>query len=329
MSNSKPVLVAGGAGYIGSHTVKALAQAGFTPVVLDDLSTGHFKSVVNYGEFYHGSITDTSVLNRIFKSYTPVGTLIFAGSISVGESTLNPRKYYENNVMKCLNFIHYLMDQDCAGNIVFSSSASVYGNHGMEPITESDTKDPLSPYAESKMLIEQVLKWYDSAYNVRSACLRYFNAAGADAEGEMGESHQPETHLIPLALEALTSGKALKIFGDDYPTPDGTAIRDYIHVTDLANAHVLALQNLLDKSKSFAANLGTGQGSSVLDLINAIEQVTGQSLPVEFFPRRSGDAPMLVADITLAKNLLNWEPQHSSLENIVKTAWQWHLNKTY
>ena len=321
------VLVAGGAGYIGSHTAKALLRAGFQPVVLDNLSTGH-RTAVNYGHFYEGSISDAALLGEIAAAHRPVGAILFAGYIAVGESTQNPSKYFHNNVVEPMQFLDHYRELDLPQNVVFSSSAAVYGIQGSDPIAESSPMDPLSPYAETKLFFERVLRWYGSAYGVKSACLRYFNAAGADPDGELGECHGPETHLIPLALAALTEGAPLRVFGTDYATPDGTAIRDYIHVTDLADAHIRALRHLMnDGSASFVANLGTGTGTSVREVIQMVERVAGKTVPVEYGPRRDGDAPALVADASYVRELLGWVPQHSSLESIIRTAWAWHTRE--
>ena len=318
------ILVAGGAGYVGSHTAKYLADSGFQPVILDNLSSGH-RFALKFGPFYEGSIRDRAVLEEIAAKHQPIGAILFAGFIAVGESTQHPRKYFHNNVIDSIQFLDNYLDLKLPGNIVFSSSASVYGVQEKVPIPEDAPLDPLSPYAETKLFFERVLRWYGSAYGLKSACLRYFNAAGADPGGELGECHDPETHLIPLALNAATGGSQLRVFGTDYPTPDGTAIRDYIHVTDLADAHLRSLRHLMQpQSSSFVANLGTGAGSSVLEVIRMVEQVSGRKVPVEYGPRREGDAPSLVADPRLARELLGWSPQYSSLESIVRTAWSWH-----
>ena len=321
------VLIAGGAGYVGSHTAKHLAQNGFQPVVLDDLSAGH-RFALKFGPFFQGSIRDRVLLEEIAAKHQPIGAILFAGFTAVGESTRHPRKYFRNNVVDSIQFLDNYLDLQLPGNIVFSSSASVYGVQERNPIPEDVPYDPLSPYAETKLFFERVLRWYGSAYGLKSACLRYFNAAGADPEGELGECHDPETHLIPLALSAATGGPQLRLFGTDYPTPDGTAIRDYIHVTDLADAHLRALRHLIGpQGSSFVANLGTGAGSSVLEVIRMVERVSGRSVQMQHSPRRAGDAPSLVADPTRARELLGWTPQHSSLESIVRTAWAWHTRE--
>lgn len=326
--NSLPtVLVAGGAGYIGSHTAKVLLKAGIQPVVLDNLSTG-FPYTVKFGPFYEGAISDASLVRKIVETHRPQGAILFAGHAYVGESTSNPRKYYGNNIVEAIAFLNNLLDANGPKSIVFSSSCSIYGIQEKVPISETSSQDPLSPYAETKAFFEKILRWYGSAYGVRYACLRYFNAAGADPEGELGENHDPETHLIPLTILAAMGKDRLRVFGTDYATPDGTAIRDYIHVTDLADGHVRALRRLNDGGESFAVNLGTGQGYSVREVIRQVEQTGGNAVPADYGPRREGDAPALVADPRLARELLGWIPQHSSLEEIVRTAWNWYARKT-
>jgi len=316
------VLVAGGAGYIGSHTSKTLQRAGKLPVVVDNLCTGHRNSV-RFGPLYEGSIADTALIQKAVTEHRPASAIVFAGHAYVGESVVNPRKYFSNNVSAVLDCLHGLIDSGVR-NVVFSSSCSVYGAHGQIPLTEESVADPLSPYAESKLIIERVLHWYSRSYDLRFATLRYFNAAGADPEGELGECHEPETHLIPLAISAALGGAPLRIFGQDYPTPDGTPIRDYIHVSDLATAHLRAVEFLEQGGPSMTVNLGIGRGYSVLEVISMVEQVSGKHVPVEHAGRREGDAPALVADVTRSRRLLGWEPRHSSLENMIRTAWNWH-----
>ncbi|MGA2713491.1 MAG: UDP-glucose 4-epimerase GalE [Bryobacteraceae bacterium] len=325
-SSSPTVLVAGGAGYIGSHTAKALAQAGLQPVILDNLCTGN-RFALQFGPFYEGSIADAGLVQEIVRRHRPLGAILFAGHAYVGESTANPRKYFNNNVIEAIHFLNHLLDAGDLPHVVFSSSCSVYGIQSEIPISENSARDPLSPYAETKAFLEKVLRWYGSAYGLRSACLRYFNAAGADPDGQLGEHHDPETHLIPLAIQAAMGKERLRVFGTDYATPDGTAIRDYIHVSDLADGHVRALRRLIDGSESFTLNLGTGTGYSVRDVIRAVERTAGVPVPVEYGPRREGDAPELVADPTLARNMLGWTPRHSSLETIVQTAWNWYTRQ--
>lgn len=316
------VLVAGGAGYIGSHTCKALKQAGLQPVVLDSLITGN-RFALRYGPFYQGDIADAALVRNIVEQHRPAGAILFAGHTAVGESIQQPSIYFRNNVAGALAFLDVLKDTGVR-QVVFSSSAAVYGLQERMPIGEDSPKDPLSPYAETKWFVERALKWYGAAYGIRSVCLRYFNAAGADPDGELGESHRPETHLIPLACYAALGRAPLRVFGRDYPTPDGTAIRDYIHVTDLADAHVLALHHLMDGGDSLQLNVGTGRGYSVLEVIRAVERAAGVRVPSQYAPRRPGDAPALVADAVRIRQTLGWTPRHSALETIVATAWRWH-----
>jgi len=323
-SSSGPhVLVAGGAGYIGSHTAKELRRAGMVPVVLDNLVTGN-RFALRYGPFHEGSIADVSLVGRIVAEYRIESAILFAGHAYVGESTVHPRKYFSNNVSGSLGFLEALLDTGVR-KLVFSSSCSIYGGSSQSPNNENCPMDPLSPYAETKLFLEKVLRWYDSAYAFRSVCLRYFNASGADPEGELGELHDPETHLIPLAIYAALGGTPLQIFGSDYPTPDGTAIRDYVHVSDLAAAHVLALKKLLTGSPSDRINLGSGAGSSALEVVRMVERVSGRSVPLQLGPRREGDASVLIADAAKAHRILAWTPRYSTLECIVGTAWRWHI----
>jgi UDP-arabinose 4-epimerase len=324
MTKPEPVavLVAGGAGYIGSHTAKLLRATGFLPVVLDNLTTGNRWSA-KFGPFVEGPIADRGLVEKTIREFGIEAAILFAGHAYVGESTGDPAKYYRNNVGEAIAFLDGLR----AGGVtrmVFSSSCSIYGIQEVIPIGEESPKDPLSPYAETKLFLENALRWYDSAYGLRSVCLRYFNAAGADPEGEIGEWHEPETHLIPLAILAALGGPGLRIFGDDYPTVDGTAVRDYIHVTDLADAHVRALRYLTGGGKSAQFNCGTGAGYSVKQVVEMVERVSGKKVPVEFTPRRTGDAPELVADATRIRQELEWTPRHSSLETICATAWRWY-----
>jgi len=319
----KRILVAGGAGYIGSHTAKALVKSGYEVIVLDDLSMGN-RFALRFGECVEANIADRERVVKLVQDHGIDGAILFAAHAYVGESTENPAKYYRNNISLSLEFLEALREAGL-NRLVFSSSCSIYGQRGGdEMIVEDCDKDPLSPYAETKLFFEQVLKWYGTAYGLKSACLRYFNAAGADLEGEIGESHRPETHLIPLAIYAAMGGKPLRVFGTDYPTADGTAVRDYVHVTDLATAHVAALSKLFEGANSFAVNLGTGRGNSVKEVIAMVEHVSGRKVPVSYEPRRAGDAASLVANPSRANETLGWIPQHSSLETIVRTAWNWH-----
>jgi len=316
------VLVAGGAGYIGSHTAKFLRQQGITPIVLDNLCTGN-RWAVQFGPFYEGSIADAPLVESIIAEHRPQGAILFAGHAYVGESVMNPRPYFRNNISAAIAFLNALLDAGLH-SVVFSSSCSIYGIQEHVPISEESSKNPLSPYAETKWFLEKVLHWYGSAYGMKSACLRYFNAAGADPEGVLGEQHDPEPHLIPLVIDAALGGPPLRVFGTDYATPDGTAIRDYVHVTDLAQAHLSALKHLHAGGASLELNVGTGQGSSVREVIQAVERVSGLPVPVEYGPRRAGDAPILVADPRRAREILGWAPKLSELDTIVRTAWNWH-----
>ena len=316
------VLVAGGAGFIGSHTSKVLRQAGMLPVVVDNLVTGH-RWAAKFGPFEEGDIGDRAFIRDVARSYGVKGAILFAAYAYVGDSVREPAKYYRNNISASLEFLSGLMDAGVR-NLVFSSSCSIYGLQKEVPIDEDRPKNPLSPYAETKLFLEKALPWYDQAYGLRSVCLRYFNAAGADPEGEIGEWHTPETHLIPLAIGAAMGGAKLRIFGTDYPTPDGTAVRDYIHVTDLADAHVRALGHLMRGGASVSYNCGTGAGHSVKQVVEAVERVSGRAVPVELGPRRQGDAPALVADSRRIAEGLGWQPRYSAIDAIVSNAWNWH-----
>ena len=317
------ILVTGGAGYIGSHTCKALHHAGFTPVTLDNLVYGH-REAVKWGPFIEGDLNDRALLEQVIREHAVTAVIHFAAYAYVGESMQYPEKYFSNNVVNTLNLLDVM--KNCgAGNIVFSSTCATYGVPTRLPIDEQHPQHPVNPYGESKLFVERVLQWYEVAHGIKSVPLRYFNAAGADAEGEIGEDHTPETHLIPLIIEAALGLRShVQVFGTDYPTPDGTAIRDYIHVTDLGDAHVKALEYLLAGGDSVALNLGTGNGYSVKEVISAVEKVSGRPVPVQLAPRRPGDPSELVADAVNANQRLGWRSTHSSLENIARTAWQWH-----
>jgi UDP-arabinose 4-epimerase len=320
------VLVTGGAGYIGSHTAKALAGAGFEPVVYDNLSTGH-RWAVRWGPFCEGDLLDAERLRTVIQEFRPVAAIHFAASAYVGESIQNPGKYFRNNVGTTIN----LVDAICAAgvnNIVLSSTCAVYGCPETVPIREDWSKVPVNPYGESKLFIERMLPWYAVAHGLRWGALRYFNASGADLDGEIGECHSPETDLIPLAIEcALGKRSFLEVFGTDYETSDGTAVRDYIHVDDLADAHVRALGHLLSAGDNIALNLGTGRGYSVREIIEAVEEKSGKRVPVRYSPRRPGDPPELVADAERAETVLGWRPRHSSLSTIIESALNWHAGQ--
>lgn len=318
------ILIVGGAGYIGSQTAKVVAAAGHRPVVFDNLVYGH-RWAVKWGPLVEGDLADGALIKRVLDQYQVTAVVHFAAYAYVGESVTNPRKYFRNNVAGTLNLLDAMVDAGVR-DIVFSSTCAVYGEPVHMPIDEQHPRSPVSPYGESKLAIERVLHWYQRAYPLRFAALRYFNAAGADPDGEVGEHHDPETHLIPLAIEAAmagSSGKGLEIYGTDYPTPDGTAIRDYIHVQDLADAHVAALDKLRDGATSLFVNLGTGRGHSVREVITAVEKVSGKKVPARETGRRAGDPPALVADPRLAADVLGWKARIPDIETIVEHAWRW------
>lgn len=313
------ILVIGGAGYIGSHAVRTLKRLGHTPIIYDNLSTGHALLAKGF-ELVTGDILDQSTLFAALQRVDAV--MHFAAYASVGESVTNPRKYFRNNVEGGLSLLNTAVDAGVK-NIIFSSTCAVYGEPSSIPIAENTVRQPVNPYGVSKLFFEYALEAYDRAYGLRYASLRYFNAAGADESGEIGELHQPETHLIPLALQAAAgTGPELQLFGSDYPTPDGTCLRDYIHVTDLAEAHAKALEYLVAGKPSFAANLGTGQGHSVREVLAMVEEVTGNPVPLTQRRRRPGDPPALVADPRLAENLLSWKATRTFRE-IISSAWKW------
>lgn len=319
------VLITGGAGYIGSHSAKALAQAGYYPVVVDDLRTGH-RSTVRWGPLIETNLSDQSALHQVFESYPVAAVIHFAGSAYVGESMQAPELYFQNNVFATLGLLEAMRTHG-VGKIVFSSSCATYGDPQSIPISEDHPQHPVSPYGESKLMVEKLLFWYGHAHGLRFASLRYFNAAGADADGELGEMHEPETHLIPRVIAAaLGSIPRVDVYGTDYDTPDGTAVRDYIHVADLAAAHVAALGCLQAGGASGAFNLGTGIGHSVRQVISAVERASGRKVPFANLPRRVGDPPRLIADASRALKCLDWRPRHSDLESIVRTAWRWHTS---
>jgi len=316
------ILVVGGAGYIGSHMVKQLAQAGNDVITLDNLSYG-YRDAVKYGKFVEGDLGDDSVLNSIFAAGDIDAVMHFAGFIQVGESVIKPSMYYHNNVVNTFTLLDAMLRHEVK-NFIFSSTAAIFGEPDYTPIDEKHNKQPINPYGHSKLMIEQVLDDYDKAYGLRSTCLRYFNAAGADPDGELGERHVPETHLIPLILQAASGRREdIKVFGDDYATDDGTCVRDYIHINDLCEAHSLALDRMIESDKIARYNLGNGKGFSVKQVIDVAKEVSGNDFKVSIEPRRAGDPAVLVADSTLARKELNWQPKHAELEDIVKTAWQW------
>jgi UDP-glucose-4-epimerase GalE len=313
------VLVIGGAGYIGSHAARALRRAGHEALIFDNLSTGHESFAAGF-ELFKGDVRDASALKSVIGRANAV--MHFAAHAYVGESVTNPRKYFDNNVEGGLTLLNAALDAGLK-TIIFSSSCAVYGEPARVPIDETEPRQPVNPYGVSKLFFENALEAYARAYGFRFASLRYFNAAGADESGEIGEWHDPETHLIPLALQAAAGlGPELRVFGSDYPTPDGTCIRDYIHVNDLATAHVAALEHLTERKESFAVNLGTGSGHSVRAVVHTVEEVTGRRVPCKMVSRRTGDPPALVASPAKAQALLGWTASHS-LRDIVASAWNW------
>jgi UDP-glucose 4-epimerase len=317
------ILVTGGAGYIGSHTVKELRKSGFDVLVFDNFSSGR-KDLIRTTPYVQGDLLDKQAVREVFRARSIAAVLHFASLIQVGESYADPRKYYTHNLQTSLNLLDAMLEAGVA-SLIFSSSAAIYGVPEETPIPETHPLNPANPYGRTKLMVERILQDYDRAYGLRSISLRYFNAAGADPDGETGETHHPETHLIPnVLLSLLGKGPRLGIFGDDFPTPDGTAIRDYIHVTDLAAAHVLALKALLSGRPSDSLNLGTNVGFSVLEVIRKAEEVTGRKIPYDVRPRREGDVAVLLASKERAEQALGWRPVLSSLETIIETAWKWH-----
>ena len=320
---SRNVLVTGGAGYIGSHTCKALAAAGYQPVAYDNLSEGH-RWAVKWGPLVEGDIGDRERLLQALKTYRIGAVLHFAAHAYVGESMVEPSKYFDNNVSKSLTLLNAMLEAKVEA-LVFSSSCATFGVPEMLPIAETAPQRPINPYGASKLMVEQILQAYAAAYGLKYAALRYFNAAGADPDGELGEAHEPETHLIPLVIEAAQGRRPhISVFGTDYDTADGTAVRDYIHVSDLAEAHVKALDHLRAGGQSERLNLGTGTGYSIREVIATVEQVSGRAVPVVETARRPGDPAALVAGAGRAQAVLGWRPTRSDLPSIVQTAWRWH-----
>jgi UDP-arabinose 4-epimerase len=320
---TRTVLVTGGAGYIGSHTCKALAQAGYLPVTYDNLVYGH-RWAVKWGPFVRGDLADQQRLAQALSDYHVGAVIHFAAYAYVGESIRDPAKYFRNNVANTLSLLEAMHATEVR-HMVFSSTCATYGVPLQVPINEDHPQIPVNPYGESKLFVEKALHWHGVAHGLRSVALRYFNAAGADPDTEIGEDHTPETHLIPLVIQtALGQRPHVDIYGTDYPTPDGTAVRDYIHVSDLAGAHVKALDYLLAENNSTALNLGTGRGYSVQEVISAVSAHAGRPVPARRSARRAGDPPALVADPARARQVLEWVPHHSTMEQIVATAWRWH-----
>lgn len=323
---SQAVLVTGGAGYVGSHVCKALARAGYLPVAFDNLSRGH-RPAVRWGPLVEGDTADRARLVAAIERYEVGAVLHFAAFAYIGESVTDPALYYRNNLVGSLALLE-AMRETGVGRIVFSSTCATYGIPEQVPIPESMRQLPVNPYGETKLAVERALRWYGEAYGLRWAALRYFNAAGADRDGEIGEDHDPETHLIPLVLQAALGVRPfVEIYGTDYPTQDGTAIRDYIHVEDLAAAHVAALDHLAAGGASLALNLGAGRGHSVREVIAAAERIGGRTVPWRAAPRRPGDPPALVADARLAVDRLGWRPLSSDLETIIRTSLAWHRRR--
>jgi UDP-glucose-4-epimerase GalE len=317
------ILVTGGAGYIGSHTCKQLAASGHTPVVYDNLSNGH-RDAVRWGPFEAGDVTDGVRLREVIRTHKPHAVIHFAGLIEVGISVTDPAAFYHANVNGSLSLLRAMIDEGI-GSIVFSSTAAVYGQPTAVPIPEDAPTVPINPYGETKRTVEAMLGYFGAAHGVRYAALRYFNAAGADPDGDLGERHDPESHLIPLVLfAALGRRPHIDIYGTDYATPDGTAVRDYVHVSDLARAHVAALDHLAKAPDPLIANLGTGAGFSVRQVVDTCRRITGREIPARDAPRRAGDPPELVAAVERIHDRLGWRAQMSDLDTIVATAWAWH-----
>lgn len=319
---ARHVLVTGGAGYIGSHTAKALAARGFVPVTYDNLVHGH-RWAVQWGPLVEADIDDRATLLDTMCRYQISAIMHFAAFAYVGESMARPERYFNNNVAGSLALLDTAI-QAGVPHLIFSSSCATYGTPDRLPIAEDTPQSPVNPYGETKLIVERALRWYGAAHPLTWVALRYFNAAGADPGGAIGEVHDPETHLIPLVLEAAMGGRPVEVYGDDYPTRDGTCVRDYIHVSDLADAHARALEYLIGGGDSIALNLGTGHGYTVREVIEAVQSVTGRPVPHRIAPRRPGDPAVLVADPALAGKILGWRPQYSALETIVGTASSWH-----
>jgi len=318
----KTILVVGGAGYIGSHIVKMLLAAGYYVVILDNLSGGYRDAILG-GDFVFGDTADRQGLDRLFAGYSFDAVMHFASFIQVGESVQNPSKYYQNNLAATLNLLDAMVAHDVK-TFIFSSSAAIFGEPQYVPLDEKHPKQPINPYGLSKWFVEKILADYDQAYGLKSVCLRYFNAAGADPDGQLGERHEPETHLIPLVLQAASGRReSVTLYGQDYDTPDGTCIRDYIHVHDLCQAHLLALEQLFTGADSTAYNLGNGTGFSVKQVIDVAKKVTGQSISVVIGERREGDPAALVADSRRAQTVLGWKLKYAGLATIIAHAWQW------
>ncbi len=321
------ILIVGGAGYIGSHTNKQLNKQGFETIIFDNLVSGH-EWAVKWGKFVKGDLANIEEIRKVFQENKIEAVMDFAGSIEVGESVKDPQKYYDNNVVNTFNLLRVMMEAGVK-KFIFSSTAATFGNPQYTPIDEKHPQSPINPYGMTKLMVEKILADYDKAYDFKSVKLRYFNASGADIEAEVGEAHSPETHLIPLVLDAAIGKREdIKIFGTDYETPDGTCLRDYIHVNDLAQAHILALKYLLQGGESDEFNLGNGVGFSVKEVIEAVKEVTGKDFKVTETERREGDPAVLVASSDKIKAKLNWQPVFTDIKEIVKTAWNWHQKRS-
>lgn len=322
------ILICGGAGYIGSHCNKMLAKNGYETVVFDNLVYGH-REAVKWGELVVGDLNDTNALNALFDKYDFDAVMHFAAYAYVGESVENPEKYYFNNVANTLNLLKAMREHG-VNKIVFSSTCATYGEPEIVPITEDMPQNPINPYGATKLMVERIFKDYHKAYSLNFVVLRYFNAAGADPDGVIGESHNPETHIIPLVLDAASGLRPdVKVFGTDYDTPDGSCVRDYIHVTDLASAHILALHHLENGGESDFFNLGNERGTSVLEVLESVERVTGREFIATITDRRPGDPAKLIGSSKKAREVLSWNPQFEDIDTIVSHAWKWHENKEY
>ena len=323
------ILVTGGAGYIGSHATYLLIERGYDVVVVDNLSTGHREAVHEKAKFYQGDIGDYKFISNILKEEEIDGVIHFAAFSLVGESMENPYKYYENNVGKTNSLLKAIIDSG-VNNIVFSSTAATYGETKTIPILETDDTNPTNVYGETKLSMEKMIRWYNKAHGLNYVCLRYFNVAGAHPSGKIGEAHNPETHLIPIILQ-VASGRREKInvYGNDYDTKDGTCIRDYIHVVDLVDAHIKAIEYLFKGAESDVFNLGSGEGFTVYEMIEAARKVTGHEIPLEVTERRAGDPAKLIASSTKAREILGWKPQFEDINIMIKDAWNWEQNKRY
>lgn len=319
------ILIVGGAGYIGSHLNKEISKKCIETIIFDNLSYGN-KDFVKWGTFHQGDLGNIEDIRSVFRKYNVEAVMHFAAFTYVGESVEDPQKYYMNNVKNTLNLLQVMLEENVK-YFVFSSTCATYGNPVEIPITENHPQNPINPYGKGKLMVETILKDYSDAYGLKYASLRYFNAAGADPDGKVGELHDPETHLIPLILDAAAGKREdIKIFGTDYDTPDGTCIRDYIHVTDLADAHILALEYLQNGGKSDVFNLGNGNGFSVKEVIEAAKEITGKDIKVVEADRRPGDPPILIGSSKKAMEILNWKPKYHDLSKIIETAWNWHKN---